>query len=81
VKTWETNVVMIDWDAASADYRAAIGHHDEPVFGLDRILNTPGSHGWELVSFAPLAWQTSAVTTHIERVTSYIAVYKRIVPD
>ena len=78
MKTWETSVIVVEWDAARGDYRATLGIHNESIYGVENICNVRGSFGWELESFVPQAWETGAA---VGQVTSYLAVFKRAAPD
>ncbi|MBK8049116.1 MAG: hypothetical protein IPK16_19570 [Anaerolineales bacterium] len=61
---WEYRSIQLEWDDHRGEYAAAVGLHNQTIYGIDAVLNEAGGHGWELVSFTP---RRDASTRHAGR--------------
>jgi hypothetical protein len=74
---WEYRSIQLDWEDHRGEYAAAVGLHDQPIYGIDAVLNEAGGHGWELVSFSPRREASNGGN----RIVSFLAVFKRPIPE
>jgi hypothetical protein len=77
MERWEHRTVLIQridgvWAIEFAD--------GQRLEGIDQVLDEYGGRGWELVTFAPQTYITSAGQFGPFDATSYRAVFKRRVP-
>lgn len=74
MERWEHRTVLIQ--RVEGEWLVDYGGGDT-LTGIDRILDEYGGKGWELVSFVPHAWKTSAGQFGPFEASAYRAVFKR----
>lgn len=74
MESWEHRTVLIHRTEGVWSIQFADGGKLE---GIDQILDEYGSRGWELVTFAPQTYATTAGQFGPFDATSYRAVFKR----